>query len=133
MSKIQHTPLSTYWWVRTAGYHMEHSLIYLNTDNRWRVEINDKTVFITHQALERLFGKGCVVRRLDLTMDIASDKDPLPHPLNVFMPHLLDHEKETVVILVNPAIKAALMNGMLVPTSVADLKIKGRLRFRPAP
>jgi hypothetical protein len=112
---------------------MEYSLIYLNVDNRWRVEINDKTVFITHQALERLFGKGCVIRPLDLTIDVAGENEPVPHPQNVFMPHLLDHEKETVVIQVNPAIQGALINGMLIPTHTGDFKLKGRLRFCDSP
>lgn len=132
MSKPQHLPLSTHWWVRTTGYHMEHSLFYLNADNRWKVDINDKSVFISHQALERLFGKGCVIRPLDLSTDIALDSEPSPRQLNAFMPHLLDNDEATVVILVNPAIKAAIINGMLIPTTSAELKVKARLRFHTA-
>lgn len=117
-------PNDTYWWIHTGGYHMQHSLVYLNKDNQWRLDVNDKTVFISTQTLERMFGKGCILRPLDVSTDqVEAHTRPKN---NAFLPCLLD-EDGVIVILINPAINMAMINGALVPASA--LNVKGPLVF----
>jgi hypothetical protein len=59
---------NTYYWIKTEGYHSVYSPFYYNGES-WKVEINDRTCFISDYKLELLFGKGCIDRMVDLEKD----------------------------------------------------------------
>lgn len=99
-----------YYWVKTNGYHASHTPMYLNTDNQWRIEINDTTLFISDYKLELLYGRGCVIREVDFNADLNSAPKQ-----NAFLPHLVSTDNSHAVFYVNTAINMAMLNGMLVP------------------
>ncbi len=104
-----------YYWVKTEGYHQKHTPLYHSTDG-WRVEINDKTVFISTYKLELLFGKGCVKEMVMFEADRAKEEKK-----NAFLPYVIDTEDEHDayhVVLYNPVVGLALINGMLAPIDV---------------
>ena len=72
-----------YYWVKTEGYHNEYLPFYFGVDG-WRVEIVDKTVFISTYKLELLFGRGCIKREVDFDKDRSGlELGAFPQPITV--------------------------------------------------
>lgn len=104
-----------FYWVRTAGYHDEFTPLYFNKDKQFRLEYNDKTLFLSEHKLEQLFGKNCVSRKVDFTTDTCEN----PEEKNAFLPYLVDTDSgEPFIILFNPAINLGLSCGKVVPIDV---------------
>ena len=108
-----------FYWVETNGYHQQYTPLYFNKAKQWRVEINDKTVFISEYKLELLFGRGCVKRPVDFEADKATFEEVKNQ--NGFFPYICDTEDgKPTILMFNNALQVAKINGMLAPMPLTD-------------
>ena len=104
MKKIDLEP-GTY-WIHSDEYRHNKNYItaYLNKDSQWKIQVNETTKFISNYAMELVFGRGFVVRKVDFVKDkkITEFED-----MNLFnsklFPYALggESEKDYVVIMKN--------------------------------
>lgn len=68
------------YWVKTSGYVNTYTAMYRNKEGSWRINIDDRTLFISDYKLELLYGKNCVVREFDKENDtiLLKDGDGIP-------------------------------------------------------
>ena len=76
----------TFYWVRVDGYDNKYLPIYHNDSSQWRVDIYDRTVFISTYKLQLLFGKNCIQREVDLVNDVSEEGHLPPSPKAVLVP-----------------------------------------------
>lgn len=106
-----------YYWVKTKGYHREYSPLYFNGTS-WKISINDKDLFISTYKLELLYGRSCVIRAIDKSIDMNDN----PDRINAFIPCLSQSNCGNDMILsAHPLLNMVFINGMLAPIKEEDI------------